>query len=243
MIIPFTVIAYFLEDYFGWLFSIIIACLAIGGKSLKDHALQVVGALQQGDLNKARQKVSYIVSRDTSELDEQGISKSTIESVLENGSDAVFSALFWFLVAGAPGVLLYRLSNTLDAMWGYRNAKYEYFGKFSARVDDILNWVPARLTALTYLLVGNSRKGWQCWRQQAKHWYSPNAGVVMATGAGALDVQLGGIARYHGQDKIRPVLGTDRQPQLKDITRSWQLVFSGMVLWAIISILIGLFVV
>ena len=242
LITPLVAMTYILESTLGWWFSIVVAYLAIGGKSLKDHALQVADALQRGDLNRARQKVSYIVSRDTSELDEQSISKSTIESVLENGSDAIFSALFWFLIAGAPGVLLYRLSNTLDAMWGYRNEKYEYFGKFSARVDDTLNWIPARLTALTYLLVGNSRSAWQCWHKQAKHWYSPNAGVVMATGAGALDVQLGGVASYHGKDKIRPVLGTDRQAKSKDITHSWRLVFNGMLLWAVITLLIGLLI-
>ena len=92
-------------------------------KSLKDHALQVSDAIQQDDIDLAKQKVSYIVSRDTSELDEQAISLSTIESVLENGSDAIFAALFWFVLAGAPGVILYHLSNTLDAMWGYRYEK------------------------------------------------------------------------------------------------------------------------
>lgn len=240
LIIPLTVVTYFLEYYFGWWFSLIMAYLAIGGKSLRDHALQVLDALQQNDLSLARQNVGYIVSRDTATLDEQAISKSTIESVLENGSDAIFSALFWFLVAGAWGVVLYRLSNTLDAMWGYRNEKYEYFGKFSARIDDILNWIPARLTALSYLIVGNSKCAWQCWQQQAKHWYSPNAGVVMATGAGALNVQLGGAARYHGKTKIRPLLGSNRPVAAEDIRRSWQLVFNSMLLWAIVAIFIGL---
>jgi len=242
LVIPLTIITYLLEDYLGWWFSILVGYLAIGAKSLKDHALQVADALQQSDLNLARQKVSYIVSRDTSELDEENISRSTIESVLENGSDAIFSALFWFLMAGAPGVLLYRLSNTLDAMWGYRNEKYEYFGKFSARIDDILNWIPARLTALTYTLVGNSHRAWACWQQQARHWYSPNAGVVMAAGAGALDVQLGGIARYHGKNKIRPTLGTKKAPNKNDINRAWLLVFKGMLLWAVITLLIGLLI-
>ncbi len=240
LIIPLLIITYFMEDYFGGWFALIVAYLAIGGKSLKDHALQVSDALQQGDIDLARQKVSYIVSRDTSELDEQAISRSTIESVLENGSDAIFAALFWFAIAGAPGVVLYRLSNTLDAMWGYRNEKYEYFGKFSARVDDILNWIPARLTALTYLFVGNSQRAWRCWQEQAKQWYSPNAGVVMATGAGALNVQLGGVARYHGKYKARPQLGSNNPPCAIDIERSWQLVLNGMLLWSVVSIILGI---
>ena len=240
LIVPWLIVAYLLEDYFGWWFALIIAYLAIGGKSLEDHALQVADALEQADIDLARQKVSYIVSRETSELDEQAISRSTIESVLENGSDAIFAALFWFIVAGTPGVVLYRLSNTLDAMWGYHNEKYEYFGKFSARLDDVLNWIPARLTALTYLLVGNSRLAWQCWQQQAKQWYSPNAGVVMATGAGALGIQLGGTARYHGKEKARPILGAGRPPQAEDIERSWQLVANGMLLWSVICMVLSI---
>jgi adenosylcobinamide-phosphate synthase len=239
LVIPLVVLAYYLEQQLGWGFSLLVAYLAIGANSLKIHALQIFVALKQNNLPQAREKVAYIVSRDTSQLSEPEISRASVESVLENGSDAIFAPLFWLVIGGAPAVVLYRLSNTLDAMWGYRNAKYEYFGKFSARMDDILNWIPARLTALSYVAMGQSLKAWLCWQRQARTWYSSNAGTVMSSGAGALDVQLGGTARYHGKDKSRPLLGTERLATADDIEAAWNLVFRSLLLWAILATLIG----
>jgi len=239
LVIPLVLLTYYLEQYLGWWFTLLVGYLAIGANSLKTHALQIFVALKANDLDLARKKLAYIVSRDTAQLNEQEISRASVESVLENGSDAIFAALFWLLIGGAPAVILYRLSNTLDAMWGYRNEKYEYFGKFSARMDDILNWIPARLTALTYVAMGQSLKAWLCWQRQARSWYSSNAGTVMSSGAGALDVQLGGTARYHGKDKSRPLLGTERLAEVDDIEAAWDLVFRSLLLWAILATLIG----
>jgi len=242
LLVPPVALAIILQQQsaiFGALFSILLLYFAIAPRSLREHAERVADAFSAGGLPDARRQVSLMVSRDTSQLDESGVARATVESVLENGSDAVFGALFWFVVAGAPGVLLYRLSNTLDAMWGYRNARYHYFGWAAARLDDVLNFIPARLTALTYALLGNTRIALNCWRQQARAWDSPNAGPVMASGAGSLMVTLGGAATYHGVSEIRPVLGEGRVPQVSDIARAITLVQRGVWLWVAVLLLIG----
>ena len=151
-------------------------------RSLGEHVQPVAQALRSQDLDEARTRVGYLVSRQTRELDATEVARAATESVLENGSDAVFAALFWFVVAGAPGVVLYRLSNTLDAMWGYRNERFERFGWAAARIDDLLNYIPARLVALTYAVLGKTRLALKCWRTQAPKWDSPNAGPVDGIG-------------------------------------------------------------
>lgn len=205
--------------------------LALGHRSLHQHAGRVADALRDGNLAEARRHVGRMVSRDTAALDEGRVAAAAVESVLENGNDAVLGALFWFAVLGAPGVLAYRLANTLDAMWGYRTPHYLHFGWAAARLDDLLNWIPARLTALSYALAGCTGAALRCWRQQAPAWDSPNAGPVMAAGAGSLRLQLGGPAVYHGCWKPRPVLGEGTTPQAKDIRRALRLVETALSLW------------
>jgi adenosylcobinamide-phosphate synthase len=215
----------------GMLCSVLLLYFAIAPRSLREHAERVAAACRNDDLPAARAAVGRMVSRDTTQLDEQGVARAAVESVLENGNDAIFAALFWFVVAGAPGVVLYRLSNTLDAMWGYRNARYNEFGWAAARLDDALNFVPARLTAMSYALLGHTRGALQCWRAQAVHWESPNAGPLMAAGAGALQVRLGGAAIYHGALSERPLLGCNADVERGDIARAVQLVQRTTYLW------------
>jgi len=205
--------------------------LALGGKSLAEHARAIAAPLAAGDLPGARQAVGMIVSRDTSQLDESGVATAAVESVLENGNDAVFGALLWFFVAGGAGAVLFRLANTLDAMWGYKDERRIYFGWAAARLDDALNYVPARLTALTYALLGSTQNALVCWRTQAAAWSSPNAGPVMAAGAGALNVCLGGAASYHGAVEERPKLGAGVTASAADIGRAVALVERGQWLW------------
>lgn len=214
-----------------WLICTLIVYLAIGHASLRTHALAVVDALVQRDLVNSRKAVSYLVSRDTDTLDAQAVSAATIESVLENGNDAVFAALFWFIIAGIPGIVIYRLVNTLDAMWGYKNTRYHYFGRATAKLDDWLNYLPARLTATSYALLGNTRAAIHCWRTQGTAWKSPNAGPVMAAGAGALQVHLGRAAHYHGTLQQRPPLGCGELPGTIDIRRALTLVLHTLLLW------------
>ncbi|TKA90224.1 adenosylcobinamide-phosphate synthase CbiB [Halopseudomonas bauzanensis] len=241
MVMPLTLLAWALAclPQIGWLFSVLLLYLAIGLRSLGEHAQPVAQALQVNDLPRARHRVSYMVSRQTTELDATAVAAATTESVLENGSDAVFAALFWFAVLGAPGVVLYRLANTLDAMWGYRNDRFHRFGWAAARLDDLLNWLPARLVALTYALLGNTRQAWSCWRRQAPQWDSPNAGPVMAAGAGALNVRLGGAAIYHGELHERPLLGAGRPAVADDIDRALRLVRGGVWLWLVVALAFG----
>jgi adenosylcobinamide-phosphate synthase len=232
-----------LKLYSPWLAQGIGAVLlyaTLGLRSLGQHAQPVAMALQAGDLDAARAAVARMVSRDTALLDPSQIAAATTESVLENGNDAVFGALFWFVLLGAPGAVLYRLVNTLDAMWGYRNARYERFGKVAARIDDILNYLPARLTAWSYVLCGDARRAWHCWRRQARLWDSPNAGPVMAAGAGALGVRLGGPAPYHGVWEDRPILGEGAAADARSIQRALRLVRRAVVLWLLVAAMFAL---
>jgi len=244
LVLPPFVVAWWLSGLpqAGVLFQVLALYFALGGRSLQQHAEAVAVELDREDLPAARDAVGRVVSRDTTDLDATGVSRAAVESVLENGNDAVFGALFWFVLLGAPGAIAYRLVNTLDAMWGYRNRLYHHFGWAAARFDDVLNWVPARLTALTYVLFGNWRCGLRCWREQAGLWYSPNAGPVMAAGAGALRVSLGGTATYLGRQAQRPGLGLGPAPTAADIRHAITLVQRGMLLWggvAIGGILLG----
>jgi adenosylcobinamide-phosphate synthase len=209
----------------------LVLYLAIGRQSLRVHALSVANALQRNDMLVARRAVARIVTRDTERADAQAVSTAAVETVLENGSDALFASIFWFIVAGVPGVVLHRTANTLDAMWGYRNARFDEFGWAAARFDDLLNYIPARLTALAYALSGKTRTALRCWRAQAPRWSSPNAGPVMAAGAGALGLQLGGVASYAGRTELRPVLGEGRAARAEDIRRALWLVDRSLVLW------------
>lgn len=240
-VLPLTLAAWWLSElpWVGTLVGVVALYAAIGLRSLNEHAEPVAVALQGGDLDEARRRVGYMVSRETRELDESAVARAATESVLENGSDAVFAALFWFAVAGAPGVVLYRLSNTLDAMWGYRNERFERFGWAAARIDDVLNFIPARLVALTYALLGKTALALHCWRKQAPLWDSPNAGPVMAAGAGALGVQLGGPAVYHGELHERPCLGQGEPARAEDIGRGMDLVRQGVMLWVGVLIIGG----
>ena len=218
----------------GWWVHALLLYFAIGLRSLREHNLPIARALAQGDLAQARWLTGRIVSRDTAHAGAADLAKASAESLLENGNDAVFGTLFWFAVAGGPGALLFRLANTLDAMWGYRSSRFLLFGRVAARIDDILNFVPARLTALSYVLLADDRgRAWRCWRTQAPAWSSPNAGPVMASGAGALGLALGGAAVYDGVTEQRPPLGLGRAPDGPDIVRAWSLVARVTALWIV----------
>jgi adenosylcobinamide-phosphate synthase len=239
---PLTVLAWLACRFGGLAVHALLLYFCLGLRSLRDHALPIGAALSAGDLLDARRLTARIVSRDTAHALEPDLARAGAESVLENGNDAVFGALFWFLVAGGAGVLLFRLANTLDAMWGYRTVRFNLFGRVAARIDDGLNYVPARLTALSYVLLASGagqRRAWHCWRTQARHWSSPNAGPVMASGAGALGISLGGSTLYEETLEDRPALGNGPQPAAADIGRAWTLVMRTALLWLALALAIA----
>lgn len=237
LLLPCLYLIWWLQDLPRWgeVAAVVILYLCLGGRSLADHAQTVSRALDEGSLDDGRNGVAMMVSRDTAELDEAGVCRATMESVLENGADAIFATLFWFIVAGPVGAVAHRLVNTLDAMWGYHNDRYRYFGRAAARLDDLLNYIPARLCAISYACVGQFSSALSCWRQQAAKHDSPNAGVVMAAGAGALQCQLGGAARYAGEWHARPPFGCGHPPASKDIGRVITLVNRAVVLWVVVA--------
>jgi adenosylcobinamide-phosphate synthase len=245
LILPITLLLTYINTLFTnqslHIVEILILFFALGSNSLRLHALWILNALETSDLGTARIKTSWIVSRDTSHLDPSELSKATIESVLENGNDAIFATLFWFIIAGVPGVVIYRLSNTLDAMWGYKSTQYLHFGWAAARLDDILNFIPAHLTAISYAITGKFFSALSCWVKQAYQWKSMNAGIVMSTGAGALAVKLGGSAQYQGIKTQRKILGKGEHPEFGDIKRAINLVLRSLVLWLIIIFTLSYF--
>lgn len=240
-VLPITAVTYFACGATGMALHAVLLYFSLGLRSLREHNLPIGEALSHGRLGEARELTSRIVSRDTGNASESDLAKASTESLLENGNDAVFGALFWFVIAGGPGAVMFRLANTLDAMWGYRSSRYLQFGRAAARIDDVLNFIPARLTALSYVLLADDRRNaWRCWQVQARAWPSPNGGPVMASGAGALSLELGGPAVYDGVEEQRPPLGKGSPAQAADIARAWELVQSTAVLWTAIACAAGL---
>lgn len=242
MVLPIFLVIYSIIKW-NWLnmvLSPIILYFCIAAKSLKQHSENVYQALENDDLALAKKQVGMIVSRETEKMTADNIRKATIESVLENGADAVFAPIFWFVIAGPAGAVLYRLSNTLDAMWGYKNQRFIHFGWASARFDDLLNFIPARLTALSYALLGRTTQALKCWKSQAHFLDSPNAGPVMVSGAGALNLQLGGAAWYHGKLKNKVFFGAANQPINNDINRANNLITRSLYMWVAVLLIIEL---
>jgi len=248
LLIPITAVTAFISYNYNtyFVFDITILYLAIGSRSLIEHAQRIANALLLKRNEDARYYTSRIVSRDTNNMDETDMSRAAIESTLENGSDAIFAPLFWFVIGGAPAVVFYRLTNTLDAMWGYRTQRYLHFGWAAARLDDVLNYIPARLTALTYAILGGRyghfHTALKCWNNQASTCKSPNGGPVMSAGAGALNLQLGGPTFYHGKLEECPVLGCGELPTANDILQATKLVLHGIYIWMIAGIVTVLLV-
>ena len=217
----------------------------VGGASLAMEASALADSLDAGDLAAARARIPHLCGRDPESLDADGMVRAGCESVAENTSDAVVGPLFWGALAGLPGLLGYRVVNTLDAMVGHRSARYRNFGWAAARTDDVLNLAPSRLTAtlivaLAPLLGGRPGAALAVWRRDAGTHPSPNAGPVEAAAAGALGIRLGGRTVYPHAVEERPLLGDGHPPTVTDLRRMATL--SRAVTWGstVVSVVMAL---
>lgn len=202
--------------------------VALGGTTLAGTGSRMADLLDAGDLDAARELLPSLCGRDPSVLDAAGLARAACESVAENTSDAQVAPLFWAAVGGIPGVLAYRAANTLDAMIGNRSARYARFGWAAALLDDLANYLPARLTGALVLVCappngGSPVRAARAWRRDAARHPSPNAGIPEATFAGALGVRLGGPTQYRYQLEIRPSLGDGPAPDVADLRRAVRL--------------------
>jgi adenosylcobinamide-phosphate synthase len=197
--------------------ALYFAVTTLATRSLLDEARVVRRLLLKSDLVGARRQVARIVGRDTQDLDEAEVTRAVIETLAESASDGVVAPMFYLAIGGAPAALAYKAVNTLDSMIGHRDERYEFFGKFAARLDDAANFIPARLTALLFVFAAwGLRLDWRgAWRvllrDGAKH-KSPNAGLPEAAMAGALSAQLGGTNYYDGEPHHGPRLGDAKRP-------------------------------
>ena len=208
----------------------------LAARSLRDESVKVYKALRDGTLDDARKAVSMIVGRDTDRLDETGVAKAAVETVAENTSDGVIAPLLFLAIGGAPLGVLYKSINTMDSMVGYKNDRYLYFGRAAAKLDDLVNFIPARLAGILLCLAArpagfDGKNAWKsCWRDR-KNDKSPNSAHTGAAAAGALDVQLAGSNYYFGKLVVKPTIGDPLRPvEPADILRCNRLMYAGTFL-------------
>ncbi|SDN27368.1 adenosylcobinamide-phosphate synthase [Paenibacillus sp. yr247] len=242
--------ARWIHEWLGYFVCTWFISTTIAIKGLKDAAYLVYNPLRKGELADARKYTGYIVGRDTDELCEEELTRAVVETVAENIVDAVISPLFYALLGGAPLAMLYRASNTLDSMVGYRNDRYRHFGWASARWDDAMNWIPARLTGLLLVLVALLQPGLSAKRSAAAirrfaHLHpSPNSGIPESAVAGALGIELGGLNVYGGAASERARLGWPLRPRTQqDIVYAVRMLYgvSFVVMGGLLCILLVLF--
>lgn len=222
------------------LLEILITAILLAHRSLVDHVKDVAQALAISTED-GRTSVARIVGRDTSTLDQSGISRAAIESAAENFSDGVIAPAFWFLILGLPGILIYKIVNTADSMIGYLTPKHAEFGWASARLDDLMNWIPARLTGALFCLISKKRETWAIMRDDAQYHRSPNAGWPEAAMAGTLDIALSGPRSYEGQLTQDPFVHTAGRRNLttKDINRSISVLWKAWGLFLALTLILA----
>ncbi|WP_429842709.1 adenosylcobinamide-phosphate synthase CbiB [Brevibacillus sp. FIR094] len=238
--------ATFIHPVLAWILGAWLISTTIATKGLADAGMEIARHLVAGDMEAARRSLSMVVGRDTERLDEPEVCRGAVETVAENIVDAIVSPLIFAAIGGAPLAMAYRAANTLDSMVGYKNEKYRNLGWASARFDDVLNYIPARLTAL--LLVAASwlqrldwKQSWAMIRRDAHLHPSPNSGLPEAGVAGALGVQLGGLNYYQGVASNRAKMGDAKRPlQASDIVATIRLMYLVSLLCLLVSVMISI---
>lgn len=213
---PAWIIAWALGHWsFGWIINALLATTLLAQKSLREHVAAVEDGLRQG-LPQARTAVSKIVGRDPEQLDQSGIVRAALESLAENTADGIVAPLFWYVVAGLPGIVAYKAINTADSMIGHKSERYLHFGWAAARLDDLVNLPASRLSALLFAVSAmldhreDGQNAWRAMRRDARNHQSPNAGWPESALAGALNITLGGPRSYDGQTLDLATMGNGR---------------------------------
>ena len=221
-----------IHPWLGFGAQVLLSYQLLAARSLRDESLKVYQALRHGTLDEARQAVSMIVGRDVDRLDETGVAKAAVETVAENASDGVIAPLLFLAVGGAPLGMFYKAANTMDSMVGYKNDKYLYFGRAAARLDDVLNLIPARVAGVLMCLGAaasgyDGRNAWRIFRRDRKNHKSPNSAHTEAACAGALQLQLAGPSCYFGKLVDKPTIGDDQRPvEALDILRAGRILYA-----------------
>lgn len=232
-----------INNYLGILVSSIMIYCCISSKGLIVEGLKVVKFILNNDIIGARKQLSYIVGRDTSSLEKDGILKAVVETLAENLSDGVAAPLFYIGIGGAPLGIMYKAVNTMDSMFGYKNERYREFGYFSAKADDIFNYIPARLTAILIMLVSfilrlNTKNSFKVYKRDRNKHLSPNSAHPEAAVAGALNLRLGGPNYYFGKLVEKPYIGDHlKDIEVEDVYITNKIIYSVTILAYIIAMI------
>lgn len=232
--------AYKIHTFLGILIESFMCYQMLAARSLKEESMKVYRELKKGDLDGSRYAVSMIVGRDTENLTFEGVTKAAVETVAENTSDGEIAPLFYMAVGGPPLLYLYKTVNTMDSMVGYKNDRYLNFGRYGAKLDDIVNYIPARISA--FLMIGaawitgmDGKSAWKIFKRDRYNHASPNSAQTESAMAGALNVQLAGNAYYFGKLYEKPTLGDPKRPvEFEDIPRANRLLYGSAILATVI---------
>jgi len=242
-------LAHMIHPYVRIIVETIICYQMLAMKSLKTESMKVYKALKSDDVEQARYAVSMIVGRDTDNLTEEGITKAAVETVAENTSDGVIAPMLYIFILGAYGAVFYKAVNTLDSMVGYTNDKYIFFGRAAAKLDDVMNYIPARISALlmimaTFLVRQDTKNAVKIYLRDRRNHASPNSAHTESVCAGALSIQLAGDAYYFGKLHSKPTIGDDKRcVEIEDIKRVNCMMYVASVILYLIGIGILLLII